>query len=457
MNEKDLERRLRSVTEGRRPNAPQSLRHFLHDLPETQAARESALRRLWRSYLRPAHTPRLAFGGAALAVAVVVGLVGADVLLTVRTNHYGAAPTATIVPTNYPTVAAGGFMWTGNPDSGAIMPKVAVAAGSGGYLGVGASAAGTGVLLSSTDALHWTVKETSAIDPKTVDLKWIAHGDNGFVAVGATIAGAASGSTAADPRFFYSPDGNTWSEGAIDPSLGGAPALTVVAGPGGFLAAGWNGAGAPDSALNGTYLWTSTDGRTWIGGWTQSAVNREAFALGTGDEYYVSGNPMPSSFNSGAAIPIFRSANGVDAWMQANGDAGLAQTGPAISGVTADAGARLLFLVWADKNDQNVTSGRTELIGGDGSAFGGSGAFSAVPAVAGSPTDLRSIVLVGGKTMLGTAESGSLYLSSDRGVDWQRIEFDTTAPHPSGTKLFDLGNGKYLLLGNGGVWVATPS
>jgi hypothetical protein len=178
--------------------------------------------------------------------------------------------------------------------------------------------------------------------------------------------------------------------------------------------------------------------------------------MGTSDAYFVSGDPIPSSYQTTAALPIFESANGIDSWTQAAGDADLAQTGPAIGGVATDAGTKLLFLVWADKADQNVTSGRTELIGGNVSGFGG-GALSAVPAVSGSPNDLRSIVLVGGKTLLGAAESGSIYLSSDQGVDWQRVEFGTTAPYPSGTRLFDLGNGKYLLLGSGGIWVATPS
>jgi hypothetical protein len=48
-------------------------------------------------------------------------------------------------------------------------------------------------------------------------------------------------------------------------------------------------------------------------------------------------------------------------------------------------------------------------------------------------------------------------VSSDWGVDWQRVEFGTTGPFPAGTSLVDLGNGKYLLLGEGGLWVATPN
>jgi hypothetical protein len=42
-------------------------------------------------------------------------------------------------------------------------------------------------------------------------------------------------------------------------------------------------------------------------------------------------------------------------------------------------------------------------------------------------------------------------------VDWQRIDLGATGPYPAGENLIDLGNGKYLLLGQGGIWLATPS
>src|ERR1035437_8046879 len=36
MNDRDIEERLRDVVRGSQPPAPQSLHHFLHDLPETE-------------------------------------------------------------------------------------------------------------------------------------------------------------------------------------------------------------------------------------------------------------------------------------------------------------------------------------------------------------------------------------------------------------------------------------
>jgi hypothetical protein len=445
MNEEELERRFRSVTEGRQPDAPQSLRHFLHDLPETQNAhREPGLRRLWRSIAQPARMPRLAFGGAAVAFAVVVGLVGGSLLLSIRGNN-------DVVAT--PTFVAGGFTWTGDADARAIVPSVAVAGGTEGYLGVALSADGTGVLLTSRDALHWSEKQTSAIDPKTVDLKSIARGANGFVAVGATIlpGGPSATGKTPDPRFFYSADGSSWRESPVDETVKGAPALTVVVGPNGFLAAGWNASGAAQAGMEGTYLWGSTDGITWSGGWTQAAVNGEGFVMGSPDTYLMSGDPVPGGYQPQGVLPIFTSADGFQAWTQAFGDADLAQIGPAVSGVATGTDKKLFLLVWETKTDQNAAGGRTELIGGDGSLF------SAVLAAHGSPVDLRSLVLVGGRTLLATAASGSIYVSSDWGVDWQRVEFGATRPYPSGKSLIDLGNGRYLLLGEGGIWVATPS
>jgi hypothetical protein len=165
----------------------------------------------------------------------------------------------------------------------------------------------------------------------------------------------------------------------------------------------------------------------------------------------MSGDPVPGGYQPQGVLPIFTSTDGFQAWTQAFGDAGLAQMGPAISGVATGSDSRLLLLVWQTKTDQSSADGRTELIGSD------AGVFSAVVAAHGSPVDLRSLVLVGGKTLFAAAASGSVYVSSDWGVDWQRIDFGATGPYPAGENLIDLGNGKYLLLGQGGIWLATPS
>jgi hypothetical protein len=378
-------------------------------------------------------------------LAVVAGLVGGNLLLGIRGDNDFAAT---------PTFAAGGFTWAGNLDTRAIVPQVAVGGGPDGYLGVGPSADGTGVLLTSRDALRWSEKHTSAIDPKAVDLKSIARGKKGFVAVGATIhrdGGPSTTGPASDPCFFYSADGSSWRESAVDESVKGAPALTVVSGPNGFLAAGWNGSGPAEAGLEGTYLWGSTDGVTWNGGLTQAAVNGEGFLMGSPDTYLMSGDPVPGGYQPPGVLPIFTSMDGFQAWTQAVGDVDLAQIGPVISGVATDGDTKLLLLVWKTKADKNAADGRSELIGS------GSGTFSAVATAQGSPADLRSLVLVGGKTLLATAASGSIYVSSDAGVNWQRVAFGTTTPYPTGKGLIDLGNGKYLLRGNGGIWAVTPS
>ena len=157
MNEHDLERQFRSVTEGSQPNAAPSLR-FLHELPNTQPA---------------------------VAFALVAGLVASNLLLTIRGHDIAATPTGGMgAATANPTFVAGGFTWTGNLGPDVLVPQVAVAGGPDGYLGVGLSADGTSVLLTSNEALHWSVKPTSGIDPRKVDLKSIARGGNGFVGVG---------------------------------------------------------------------------------------------------------------------------------------------------------------------------------------------------------------------------------------------------------------------------------
>jgi len=205
MNEQELERRFRSLTEGPQPDAPRSLRQFLHELPETrQAPRVVGLRLPWRG---PAHRSLVGILGISggLAFAVVVGLLVGDLLLTIRgQTPVAAAPTVGVHhPQPVPAFTAGGFTWIGDLDTDAIGPRVALADGRGGYLGVGPSGRGAGVLLASADAVHWSEKQTDAIDPTTVDLKSIARGAKGFVAVGSTIqrdhAATAGGSSAEPP------------------------------------------------------------------------------------------------------------------------------------------------------------------------------------------------------------------------------------------------------------------
>jgi hypothetical protein len=397
--------------------------------------------------------PRLAVGGAVMAVGAVVGLVGGALLLDVRGTAVPAAtPTSHIsAPAANPTIVAGGFTWTGNLETGAISPQVAVSGGAAGYLGVGRSG-GIGVLLTSADAIHWSEKKTSVIDPKNVDLKSIARGEKGFVAVGSTIrsggAPSSTGSTA-EPRFFSSADGSGWLESTVDASLGGAPALTVIAGPKGFLAAGWNGAGA-GAGTGATYIWASGNGRTWTGGRTQAAVNGSAFLMWARDTYLVSGEPVTAGPEGQGILPIFLSGDGIETWMQSSGEDALARIGPAIAGV-ADAGdMKVRLLVWKNGEDQRAVEGQTEMILGD------AGVFKAIPADPSTPTDLRSLVVVADQTLLATSGSGSFYLSRDGGVTWGLIEFGP-GPRPTGGTLIDLGNGKLLLTGDAGIWVASPS
>jgi hypothetical protein len=453
MNEDELERRFRSVAEGTQPSAPQSLRHFLHELPETKPARRGiGLRLLWRS-LAHGRMPRLAVGGAMAAAAVVVALVGGALLMAIRGSHTPAAtPTRGVsAPTNNPTISAGGFIWTGNLETGAISPWTAVAGGSDGYLGVGRSGS-TGVLLTSADAIHWSEKKTSAIDPKVIDLRSIARGPNGFVAVGSTIppGGASSGAgSTAEPRFFYSADGSGWQETAVGQGFKGAPALVVIAGPKGFLAAGWNSPGVGDAGAGGTYLWASTDGRIWRGGWTQATVNGQAFLMWARDIYLVSGEPEATESAGQGVLPIFLSTDGTQSWSHSTGEDALARIGPAIAGVANAGDTKVRLLVWKSAADERAVEGKTELILGDG------GVFTAVPADPGAPTDLRSLVVVADQSLLAASASGSLYVSRDGGIAWELIGFGP-GPGPTGATLIDLGNGKYLLLGEGGIWVATP-
>jgi hypothetical protein len=224
----------------------------------------------------------------------------------------------------------------------------------------------------------------------------------------------------------------------------------VITGPKGFLAAGWNSAGAAGAGTGATYIWTSSDGRIWSGGLTQGSINGPAFLMWARDTYLLSGELVATGAEGQGLLPIFLSGDGIQTWMQSSGEDALARVGPAIAGV-ADAGdMKVRLLVWKNGEDQRAVEGQTEMILGD------AGVFKAVPADPSTPTDLRSLVVVADQTLLATSGSGSFYLTRDGGVTWGPIEFGP-GPRPTGGTLIDLGNGKILLTGDAGIWVATPT
>ena len=112
---------------------------------------------------------------------------------------------------------------------------------------------------TSPDGRHWTL-HTPIPDASSVLFDGLAHGDAGYVTLGAAAGGPGIEVAPGDFRLpvvpFVSSDGLTWRAGPSSAALFGAGIASLVAAPGGYVLTGTVG-----TAVG---LWTSRDGIAWI-------------------------------------------------------------------------------------------------------------------------------------------------------------------------------------------------
>jgi hypothetical protein len=139
---------------------------------------------------------------------------------------------------------------------------LAIAATHDGYVAVGRAGAGAAAW-TSPDGVTWqrAPGEPGPEPGMETRMTTVATSDDGVVAGG----WAASPTTPAGPRFWWSADGRSWEPATID-DAGGVNAdeqvrvTSVTRGPSGWSAVGTTG---PESRPSGSAAWTSADGRSW--------------------------------------------------------------------------------------------------------------------------------------------------------------------------------------------------
>jgi hypothetical protein len=461
MNEKELEERLRSVVDGPKPSAPPSLRAFLREMPEPAARRSRVPAWLGgmagglRGLFAPAPAVRCARFAFAVSIAVVFGLVGGGLLMSVRQH---AAPATTPFPNNVTTSAPPtprrslasvwppnkfvlnhitSFQWSGilSTDDGndkQAMPVSAVALKSGGYVGVSTDEFGKNGLVFSSDGIYWNWDPPSEVDPAGVVLSSIATNGKGQL----VLAGAAVGHDGSkDGRIYTSTDGHKWTAVADATQLFGGTAIrTVVYGLAGYVALGWNDT---DTASRTVREWLSTDGIHWNVMSGVPIAGAGGFILPTQSGYLLSGMAQAK----GVEQPIWYSSDG-HTWLQSRWKSSdgmnLIAVGPILSATIAASGSILAIVPAADGSGTKVFEGTYDAMD-----------WHAVN-MAGAP-ELMSIASIdgaGGRLLVavGMAQDGHVYVSTDEvvkasdTVNWSIASNLSTFPGaPTGQALLQLG------------------
>jgi hypothetical protein len=483
MNEKDLEQRLRSVVDGPKPSAPPSLRRFLRDLPETQADRRrrplGVLRQTlgWLpGLLSPAPLARRAQVLAAVSMALVIGLAGAGILLSLR--HAPPPPAATQLSSiSTPTAPATprrsspvspsplrltlpdnpiwvGTIQYGNEDQ--ALPLVVASTSDGAYVGVSAPPYGQYGIVRSRGGLYWDWSPLSEIDPKLTELKSIASDTTGRIVV----VGAAQGVDGSmDGRVYLSDDGATWQPATDQSVFAGIVVRTVVHGPRGFVALGWNDASQAD-AIRPVTEWFSADGLSWARVSGVPIRGTYAYVFATASGYLLSGTPLQTG--NVDQPPFWYSPDGQN-WQRATVTDNTAQQLGSLSCVTLLYHGELIGLT----KPGNLSDGSgTQLVE---SADGGlhwneikpEGLFSGM----GAPIQVASLAASAEQQWLVATynePNSRMYVSTDGGMTWNEAIGDHGSP--LGMVLVELGNGyqggpkKVLAFGTPdarlGIWLA---
>ena len=483
MNEKDLEQRLRSVTEGRPPSAPATLRQFLREMPEKQAARHAGhlgwLRRIGdgvvgtaRVVFAPAPMVARARMGAAVAIALIISLVGAQMFVTFRaaqqaSHNQGQCRGCATPPHDHPYTPPPliiktnmGVTWqgaSGVANENEALPTSAVAWPGGGYKGVSVDPYGQNGLVHSKDGLYWDWSPPSVVD-QGVTLTSIASDGSGRTVV----SGYAQGIDGTfDGRIYYSNsvyDFGRW-QSVNESAFGGTPVQVVVHGPAGFVALGWN-TESPASLIRPVMEWTSKDGQDWTrlnellpikGDW--------AYLTATPSGFLLSGTPI--SNGAPTEVPIWYSTDGTN-WQRSTTTDNSAKE--LVSMISATAGSKGFMLGVCTKGDGMVTllmqsrdygqSWSTVDVSTDGGVV--PQAFVSIASM-GIANDSGPYIAV-------NQYSGDhIYMSRDKGQHWQIVQGDIGRPLAS--LLVPLGDTNQsdtftvLAISGGGmgIWVAKES
>jgi hypothetical protein len=478
MNEKDLEKRLRSVVSGSQPSAPSSLRHFLRQLPESGVRRHrgplDVLRRAWDglSNLVPQTTGarRLEFAGA-LALAVAIAVVGTGLLIAIRqaprqpVGPNTVAPTTLVTPrTTTPALKvvahqiADNPYWYGTTQYGnedeALPIEAAMA--SKVYYGISVEPYGLNGIVRSDNGLFWDWSPISAVDAGAAGLTSITSDTAGRLVV---VGWAAAEGGAKDGRAYFSDDGRDWSPAADQSVFAGVVLRKVVSGPHGFVALGWNDTTQADS-IRPVSEWSSPDGRVWTRVSGVPVMGTSAFLFASAAGYILSGTPLKAGLVAGP--PILFSVDGSN-WRRVTAtDDTVAKLGPLASLTLLADGSLVGLCKLADGSGSQLVE----------STDGGLHWHTITPDGLGMPSMLGQVASVYGGVgtewliatyMNDSGGKASLYVSADAGRTWKEI-FDS-AGSPLGTMLVELGAGygasNMFVLAYGkpesnlGIWLAS--
>jgi hypothetical protein len=156
---------------------------------------------------------------------------------------------------------------------------------------------------TSPDGLRWSADWPSWM-PKADLPSAIAKSPAGYALVGSAGAGGSA------PAAWFSDDGRSWQAASISGSAG-AGMVDVVAGPGGFLAIGWNETGGQSGQGSLTSVWRSSDGRSWAPLVGLPGAQSALFSIGTA--FLIA--PLDETSSPGV-LPLWRSEGG-ETWERA--------------------------------------------------------------------------------------------------------------------------------------------
>ncbi len=487
MNETEIEQRLRNVVDGPQPSAPASLHRFLRDLPGAQTSpRRGPLGRLRGAFDRapgfanPGPSPRrtqLAFG---MVMAVVLGVAGAGVLLSLRQNPAPPAASGThgtstpwVTPRRSigsepsPVVANPSFKAgplsritlvgvTAIDAENMAMPGQVVSPWGAQYVGVSTNHDG---LVRSTDGLYWAWSPATEVDPKASKVTAIAYDGVGTIVATGSVQGVDG---TIDGRVWVSSDGGSTWKGTTDESIfRGVTVQLVVRGSGQFIALGWNDLTPADSRRQ-VGAWRSFDGKTWTHV-TVPIQGTAALIVPTAAGFALSGTPLASG-----AIdepPMWYSSDGAT-WNRARATDKTAKAmGPLISAsVTSSSHLYAVSRSPDGTNNKLVYSPDGGLTWGtvepnDSMPF--AGRYTQVATFSGYVAGSGRIDMV----FVSTGKVGEhIYVSIDGGVTWVEV-YDPRVGGPSGKVLLEIGQSyqasyrKILAYGEPGsrlgIWLAT--
>jgi hypothetical protein len=479
MNEQDLEKRLRSVTSGQQPAAPQSLRTFLRGLPETEARRRRGPLGALRSVLSAVSSlaPGLPAArrlqvAAAVSFAIVLSLIGAGLLVSLRqaqNQPLASLPSQTTRPTQVvtprrttpqvnvlPLVVDDSLYWYGVvqiDNDNAALPIETVARPGSAYLGISAPPYGMNGIVRSELGLLWEWSPISEVDASLAGLTSISADTTGRTVV---VGWATTADGIRDGRAYYSDNGYTWSPAADQSIFAGTVVRKVVYGPSGWVALGWSD-GSQADAVRPVVEWVSGDGTNWTRVSGVPIRGTSAMLIATAGGYVMSGSAIKTGDVD--QPPIWYSTDGL-AWNRATTTDNTAQKLGALSSLTLVGSGTLVGLSGLGDGTstqlvESLDAGRTwhEI------AASGFTAPALVTHVASLSTGM------GSQWLLATcsAEKAQVYVSKDGGWTWKAVAGETFSP--LGTMLVEVGPGygvdykRVLVFGlpseRLGLWIAS--